>query len=197
MRAFICGLCCAAMACRPETGPPPLQAQWLRDRVVVGSMAELREAVSPKDSPACGFPLRIEAALPDPTTVSDREGEWVELRHHEVESLNLSGWRLESSGRVRPLESKLLLPGQSFKVGGQIRPLRPVQLRNTGGTIQLFDPCGLEVSRLEWGPAHGTRLAPGERVSRDRPWVQNARTPPDESQAGSSLVAADGFEPST
>ncbi len=197
MRAFICGLCCAAMACRPETGPPPLQAQWLRDRVVVGSMAELREAVPPKASPVCGFPVRIEAALPDPTVVSDREGEWVELRHHEVESLNLSGWRLESSGRVRPLESKLLLPGQSFRVGGQTRPLRPVQLRNTGGTIQLFDPCGLEVSRLEWGPAHGTRLAPGERVSRDRPWAQNARTPPDESRAGSSVVAADGFEPST
>jgi hypothetical protein len=197
MRALILCMCCVAMSCRPETGPPPRQAQWLQGAVRLVSMGELREEVLPREPPACGFPLRIEAALPDPTTVSDRQGEWIELRHQEVELLDLSGWRLESSGRTRPLEYKLLPPGELFRVGGSLGSLRPVQLRNSGGTIRLVDPCGLEISRLDWGPVVGTKLAPGERLTRDRSWVQNARTPPDESQAGSGLVAADGFEPST
>lgn len=197
MRALIGLLCLTALSCRPATGPPPLQARWEHSAEVLGSIHELHERALRKRSPNCGFPLRIESVLPDPTTLPDRVGEWVELRHLEVERLDLSGWRLESSGRTRHLEPQVLLPGQRVRVGGPLGPLRPVQLRNSGGFVVLRDPCGLEISRLQWGSAHGVRLAPGERLSRERPWVQNARTPPEGSQAGPRMVAADGFEPST
>ena len=186
MRTFIwVGLLSLVVSsCRPQTGPPPRSARWHHDALRMRAMKELRLTAPSHDVPRCGFPLRIQAALPDPTHVPDRVGEWVEIVHHEIEPLELSGWRLESAGRSRPLESMPLGPGERLRVGGERGTLRPVQLRNTGGFVRLLDPCGLETSRLSWGPTHGLPLKPGERISRHPLPAQNARTPPEETQAG-------------
>ncbi len=172
------------LSCRPQTGPPPRDALWHHQGQLLKSMPELRAAAPASSAPSCGFPVHIQAALPDPTNVPDRLGEWVELSHHEVELLDLAGWRLESAGRTRALEAVILSPGDPLRIGGEWSTLRPLQLRNTGGTVQLFDPCGLEISRLSWGASNGLSLRPGEQINRQRLPVQNAKTPPEESQAG-------------
>ena len=174
----------ALWSCRPETGPPPMSARWQHASQLLTAIPELRAPAPSSEVPLCGFPLRVQAALPDPTHVPDREGEWVEVLHQEVELLDLSGWRLESAGRTRSLGPGLLGPGDRLRVGGELRSLRPIQLRNTGGSVRLLDPCGLETSRLSWGAAHGVRLKPGERVRRQRVPAQNAKTPPERPQAG-------------
>ncbi len=185
MRAFIMGLLVlCASGCRPQSGPPPRTAKWLDNMRPLPSMRHLRDDPLRLTDMLCGFPLRVEAVLPDPDRVPDRDGEWVDLQHHEVEVLNLAGWVLESGGRMRPLGPKLLPPGDRLRVGGVEGALRPIQLRNRGGVSRLLDPCGLEISRLEWGLNSGPRLKPGEWLARHPMPVHNARTPPEVSQAG-------------
>ena len=172
-------------ACRPETGPPARAARWLLGAEVARSAHDLRGSALETNSGSCGFPLRLVAVMPDPVLVPDRRGEWVELQHQEVESVDLTGWVLESGGRRRALPSTLLHPHSPYRVGGGPRPLAPVRLRNLGGRVTLLDPCGLESSTLAWGSNHGVRLRPGEQLRREALPVQNARTPPETSQAGS------------
>ena len=184
MRCTLLMMMMILAACRPEIGPPPHAARWSEGVHPLGSIEELQGSVANLEAADCGFPVHVQSILPDPVRVPDRHGEWVEIIHYEVELLDLRGWTLRSGGRERTLYSAPLAAGERFRVGGGLRSLGPIRLRNRGGLVHLIDPCGLEISRLGWGPDHGAQLRPGERVTRDPRPALNEKAPPENSQAG-------------
>lgn len=187
-------------ACRPETGPPPAQARLGLQWVVAGSAASLLEEAVRGVTPQCGAGVRIRAALPDPRHVDDRTGEWIELTHDEVEDIWLGGWRLATGRRSRRIDPRWIRTGEVWRIGGGPGELWPLRLRNGEGSVRLVDPCGMEVSALRWGKEAGVRITPGQRVVARSPWVLDKldeQTPAEWPRAGSRVVAADGFEPST
>lgn len=109
-------------------------------------------------TPSCGAEVRLTAALVDPRDRPDREGEWVELQSLHPDDLSLYDWTLELGRRRLDLPQTVLEPGQRLRIGASeavaSRPdatLGALRLTNLRGALRLRDPCGLEISRLEWG----------------------------------------------
>ena len=103
----------------------------------------------------------ITGALVNPTG-KDRGKEWISLLNLSNKKMNIAGWELEvlpnykvrshkKKGRVKIKEllnsNKInLSPGESVCV----KPIKPLQLVNTGGTIVLFDGNGRQVDRVKY-----------------------------------------------
>lgn len=109
--------------------------------------------------PRCDRLADVAAVLPDPTAVPDAVGEWVSISTLESERLDLTDWALVTGGRKRYLDGLAVEAGTDLVMGGAdvgaSQALGTLRLRNGHGSVQLLDPCGVEVSGLTWFTAPG------------------------------------------
>lgn len=95
-------------------------------------------------------PVFVVAAMVNPKG-ADRKKEWISILNLSAETIDLTGWQLSDTRRKRlNLEEVLdakeldLTPGEAVRVN----PLKPLQLGNTGGVIELFEAAeGTESGR--------------------------------------------------
>lgn len=107
--------------------------------------------------PAGGTPaaaaaaLRIASVLPNPPG-DERVNEKVTLKNVGTSPVSLSGWQIRDlAGKIWTLESGgTVQPGQEVTV---MRNGQPLSLNNDGEVVELLDPSGTAVDRLEYGVA--------------------------------------------
>ncbi len=93
--------------------------------------------------------VRISEILPDPTGL-DREGEFIELEN-TGETADLKGFQLRlGKSRFTFEEDTFMEPGTFLSLPYTRTRLA---LTNTGGVLELLDPLGHVVDRLEYGKA--------------------------------------------
>lgn len=164
----------SCLSCRPAHPPPPTPEAW-KVSAPSGSVVG-REAGA---TPWCGAAIRLRKALPDPTAVADREGEWLQLRNDEPIATHLDGWLVDTGTRQAELTDLVIGPGASLCIGGNQsqHPLGSLRLRNGAGRVALIDPCGVQWSELRWGPPVTHRLRGDEVTSAPTPWDRDENGP--------------------
>ncbi|MEZ4268815.1 MAG: hypothetical protein R3F39_20865 [Myxococcota bacterium] len=166
-------LLCAS-ACRPA--PPPLATPaGLPPALFPGpGLAALTRARPGPQAQTCSDDVRLAAAMPDPVTVPDREGEWLEIRSDAPVPVALDGWTL-TSGRSRlALDGVSVAGDEPVCVGGPhgVIARGKIRLRNKDGLVSLVDPCGVTRSSLRW-----RRAPPGGVIRAPPPWALNDNGP--------------------
>jgi hypothetical protein len=106
------------------------------------------------DDPVAGSPIVINEFMAIPlASVTETEGEWIELYNRSSDWVNLSGWRVENqSGATIALSTFLIQPGGYFVLGACADPMRNggyspdyvyVAFRiNSTGELRVYDAEG-------------------------------------------------------
>ena len=107
--------------------------------------------------------------LPNPDGL-DAGNEWVKLKNHESEAVNLAGWRLRDAAGHTVTLSGLIARGTELKV-----PLADGQmpLSNNGDDIELLDDKGRVVHKVRYS---GGQVVPGREIDFDAT-IDNADGP--------------------
>lgn len=181
-----------AASCRPD--PPPIAVpDDLPPPLWPGSgLAALLHPPGAGAAPDCGAAVRLDAALPDPSDLPDRQGEWVRLAVEEPVPLVLDGWSLASGRRRLRLDGTVVTSGEPVLVGGPegALGLGSLRLRNGDGEVHLVDPCGRVADSLAWGGEDCAPAEPGRPVVAVTPWrlpdaeIGPARVVPGEALGG-------------
>ncbi len=153
--SMIGGGCAAASSTPlPPDQPPPL--------VPGPGLAALVHPARHATAPHCAAAVVVVAAMPDPTRLPDREGEWLRLETADPRGVDLTGWRLEAGRRSRGLTGLAVAPDRPLVLwAGRDRGLGAMRLRNRSGQVLLRDACGVVADVLTWGEP---RLRPGDVV---------------------------------
>ena len=122
------------------------------ERIEVDSPVDIKDKGTPRVFVADQeIDVFIIASLINPIG-QDRHNEWVSILNLSSEDIDLAGWTLWDNKRKKlKLESVLdkkaliLSPGQSIVV----KPITPLQLSNSGGTITLFNEKNQRVDRVK------------------------------------------------
>ena len=118
--------------------------------------------------------------MPDPSAVRDAAGEWFEVYNPDrVTEVNLRGWTIrKNEGDGHVISAELLVDPERYVVlarngneatnGGidAAYEYEGLTLTNDGGVIELVEPAGRVVDRVEYGkalvfPGASTSLDPG------------------------------------
>ncbi len=124
--------------------------------------------------------LVITEIMPDPSAVRDAAGEWFEVYNPDGdEGVNLQGWSiLREGGDEHRIRAEVVVPPGGYIVmarngaesanGGIAADYEygSISLTNDGDVIQLVEPAGRVVDRVEYGedlvfPGASTSLDPG------------------------------------
>jgi len=107
----------------------------------------------------------ITEFMNNPNTVSDSDGEWIELYNTTSESIDLIGWTLKDDGNdSHTIGSTLIIPAESYAVlgrnnaGGLIPDYiygSDIELDNDFDEIVLLAPNGTEIDRVEYDENEG------------------------------------------
>lgn len=114
-----------------------LDEKWQPSAIIGGSPGE--ENCETPDIP---IHIRFSELLPDPTSVPDNEGEFVEVYNYGDEKIDLSGWKIDKeklSGEIMPGEYRALYAVTSLK-------------NSEKDTVVLFGPFG-EVDMISYEDA--------------------------------------------
>ena len=109
------------------------------DSVEMIGMNDRRETVRDQE-----VPIFIAAALVN-ASGNESRGEWVSIINLSNKSVDFEGWKLKDPQSERRI-SGVLGPGAAM----QIKPLSPISLANSGGSISLYNPAGERVDRVKY-----------------------------------------------
>ena len=138
-----------------DTARSELNVSHFPERVEVDSSAEIIDENTPRDFFADDvIDVFIAAAMVNPEG-ADRGNEWISIINLEGNDVDLSGWTISDTKRG-PLElgtvlapaDRVLSPGTAVS----IRPISPLMLTNSGGTICLYrdpDAPGTPAKRVD------------------------------------------------
>ncbi len=109
------------------------------DPVEMIGMNDQRETVRDQE-----VPVFIAAALVNASGY-EAKGEWVSIINLSNESVDFAGWKLKDP-QDELMISGVLGPGEAM----QVKPLSPISLVNSGGSISLYNPAGERVDRVKY-----------------------------------------------
>ncbi len=90
-------------------------------------------------------PIMIVAAMVNPAG-KDRDEEWMSIFNFSGLDIDLDGWTVSDTLR-RPMQLDGVLQAGSSR---RFKPVAPLQLRNKGGTLSLFNAEGQRVDRVRY-----------------------------------------------
>lgn len=140
-----------------------------------GGTATLAPTAAPE--PFAGS-LVITELMPDPSAVRDAAGEWFEIHNPDPErTVNLQGWMIRKEGgdghrisgevEIQPGGYLVLARNADSSANGDIAAgyqYQGINLTNDGDVIELVEPTGLVVDRVEYGES---LVFPGAATSLD------------------------------
>lgn len=147
-----------------EAAAEALNISHFPERIEVDAGHEIVAADDRRDFFADDMvPVYLAAAMVNPAG-REQDGEWVSILNLGAVPVDLTGWMLSDTLR-RPLVlgagvlggDAVLQPGQAAAV----RPVAPLRLANSGGTLALFQPPGEgeergpRVDRVSWTEGEG------------------------------------------
>lgn len=107
--------------------------------------------------------LVLNEVMANPGSVPDAAGEWFELFNPTEQGIQLQGLVIEdASGTQHVISDKLIVPAGGYRVlgsngdsgtNGGVRldyGYQDIALGNTGGSLRLVDPSGIEIDRVSW-----------------------------------------------
>jgi hypothetical protein len=141
----------------------------LPDMPLAGSPAPPRTP-----APSASGQVLITELMIDPKTLSDTQGEWVELHNTTDMPLDLQGCSLDDGGKEpRLLDAPFVAPGlgyvtiaRSEQPGFEPSYVTSLSLTNTADTIALRC-AGVEIDRVSYDKALGFALVSGASLSLD------------------------------
>lgn len=174
-------------SCRPDPPAVPAPPGFPASIVPGPGLASLSPRKRTRPTPRCAADVVLAGALPDPTHVPDREGEWIRIHNGEPWPVDLEGWHLATPHRRRSLSGLVVLGGSALTLGGSpdMGDLGSLRLRNGSGQVRLIDPCGQVTSCLAWGASGSPRLPAAMPVSSRLSWIPKRPGPARESPSGS------------
>jgi hypothetical protein len=147
------------------------------------SQAPWAGSAAPPHTPAPSFAgqLVINELMIDPKTLSDTQGEWLELKNTGALALDLQGCSLDDGSKEpRPIAASLVAPAFGYltiartsQPGFEPSYVTSLSFTNTADTIALR--CGdVEIDRVSYDKARGYPLVSGASLSLD-PGQQTAQ----------------------
>jgi hypothetical protein len=134
---------------------------------------------TPADGPSTPTPSRsgqllISELMIDPKTLSDTQGEWVELHNTTDAALDLQGCTLDDGGKEpRLLDAPFVVAALSYvtiarseQPGFEPSYVTSLSLTNTADTVALRC-AGVEIDRVSYDKALGFPLVSGASLSLD------------------------------
>ncbi len=178
----------------PDSGPAPdatVDSGPAPDATVdAGPAPDATVDVGPVPDGAGAGNLIITELMPNPATVGDTEGEWLELHNAGSTSVNLKDWRIEdqpgTSQNTHTIAGDLIVPAGGYVVLGHSADTAtnggaPVDyaygtaftLANSADEVYLFDAAGVLVDQVEYDTGGSWTVATGASTSLKNPALDN------------------------
>ncbi|XOV69646.1 MAG: lamin tail domain-containing protein [Verrucomicrobiota bacterium] len=166
-----------SLVLRHASGDPSVPADWSRSSIPGGSPSVFQSGVQME-----GVALsEIVAAMGEPTTVDQPEGDWIELENRGTTPVDLIGYRMiDETGRSEYVfeNDRILRPGERLLISQQIPDGGgtgfPFGLDRDGDSVVLLNDFGEVVDSVSFG-----RQVPGFSLIQGKAgqWLLGVPTP--------------------
>lgn len=119
--------------------------------------------------------LIINEVMYNPSSVSDTDGEWFEL-HNTGADLDLQGYSIADSTSQSVIDQSLVIAGGGYLVFGKnadsvanggvtVDDTFSFSLSNSGESLYLLDPAGMQIDSITYGSGTGFPSGTGASIS--------------------------------